>query len=74
MKGPMKWLSLVLAIVMVTSLFSVAAAEEKTSLTFMHFHSQTDTAGTAVAFDKAYQEYVAANPNVEVNATYVAHA
>ena len=73
MKGPMKWLSLVLAIVMVTSLFSVAAAEEKTSLTFMHFHSQTDTAGTAVAFDKAYQEYVAANPNVEVNATYVAH-
>ena len=73
MKGSMKWLSLVMAIVLLGSMFSFAAAEEKTSLSFMHFHSVSDTAGTAKAFDQASTEFLAANPNVEITSTYVAH-
>ena len=70
MKGSMKWLSLVMAIVLLGSMFSFAAAEEKTSLTFMHFHSVSDTAGTAKAFDQASTEFLAANTNVEITSTY----
>ncbi len=73
MKGTMKWLSLVMAIVLLGSLFSVAAAEDKTALSFMHFHSVSDTAGTAKAFDQASTEFLAANPGIEVTSTYVAH-
>ena len=73
MKASKKWLSLILVIALVGSLFSVAVAEEKTTLSFMHFHSVSDTAGTAKAFDLASQEFLAANPNIEITSTYVAH-
>jgi len=73
MKGFAKFLSLVLVLVLAASMFSAAMAEEKTTLSFLNFHSVSDTAGTAKAFDQASTEFLAANANIEITNTYVAH-
>lgn len=71
-----KFLSLMLAIVMVLSLGLVSASAEEGltgEFTVLHFNNEADTSGTSYGFWQAAKAFEAANPGVTIHYEFVAH-
>ena len=58
-------LGLFLAMVLIVSCVSIASADEKVHINLWHQWT-IDTDSNRIALDKAVAEYVAANPNIEI--------
>ena len=70
-----KFLSLVLALIMVLSLaaFSAQAEGLKGEFTVVHYNSESDVSGTAAAYWTAVKAFQEANPDVKINFEFIAH-